>query len=133
METRIDVLYCFNFYLVIICIFLVFPTTLDTKNDKLIWLDGTDADDEGIWRWGCDGSVIPNYPIFAEDNYDQAPPIDFANCLAWAWKHPNGYMGFSWGDENCEERKYPLCKCNDCECGKGKSKLDIIDGEKRHM
>ena len=97
---------------------LVFPIT--GRNDKLVWLGGRDVPVEGTWKWECDGSLIGNPFIFQQDNYDEAPAVNNADCLAWAWKPTPSSMWYYWGDENCSERKYPLCKCNTCECGGGK-------------
>ena len=100
-------------------IFLVFPITDNGRNDKLVWLGGRDVPVEGTWKWECDGSLIGSPGIFQKDNYDEAPPINNADCLAWAYRASPSSMTFYWGDENCMERKYPLCKCNSCKCGEG--------------
>ena len=101
----------------------MFPITKNGRNDKLVWLGGRDVDVEGLWKWECDGSLIERQNdslVFQEDNYDEAPPINNADCLAWAYRPSSTAMAYFWGDENCMERKYPLCKCNSCKCGGGK-------------
>ena len=99
---------------------LAFPVTNKGKHDKLVWLGGRDAVMEGSWKWECDESSIGNPSIFHKDNYDEAPPVRNADCLAWAYRSSPSSMTYYWGDENCKEKKYPLCKCDTCQCGQGK-------------
>ena len=97
-----------------------------THHGKVFWVGGKEVGDE--FKWECSGQTVTEcgLPIKLDksDDYSSGDITVSQYCLAWFNSYSNGCTedncNVKMNTEYCSDKKYPICKCNNCPCSQGK-------------